>query len=137
MVTPFSNDMFAMVYEAFKNLYPEKNPLIQWTGDSMTADDGKNILGLTSYGENGEIFVDISAYLTVADAVEILVHELAHVAVGADVESHGKEWEAAFDAIHAEFIRIGDEKFGEGGESVNVMSGKDYVRERERNDQSG
>ena len=30
METPFSNDMFAFVFQAFKNLYPDKKCECQW-----------------------------------------------------------------------------------------------------------
>ena len=129
MNTPFVNDMFSMVYQAFKNLYPDKECECQWQPEKMTDEDGAEVFGITTYGDNGEIFVDISAHLKVVDAVEILAHELAHVAVGADA-NHGKAWEDAFDAIHNEFNRIGDEMFDDnGGVAVDVVSGKAYVRE--------
>ncbi len=71
----------------------------------------------------------ITKELRVADAVEILAHELAHVAVGSD-EEHGKAWEEAFDAIHNEFDRIGNEMFGtDDAVAVDVVSGKAYTRE--------
>lgn len=129
MNTPFVNDMFSMVYQAFKNLYPDKECECQWQPKKMTDEDGAEVLGITTYGDNGEIFVDISAHLKVVDAVEILAHELAHVAVGADAK-HEKAWEDAFNAIHNEFNRIGDEMFDDnGGVAVDVVSGKAYVRE--------
>ena len=57
----------------------------------------------------------IAEGVKVLDAVEILSHELAHVAVGADHE-HDEVWEAAFDAIFKEYNRIGDEMFDKEGE---------------------
>ena len=126
MQTPFGNDMFSMVYQAFKNLYPDKDCECEWQ-----ADMGEGICGLTSFTEDGRVFVDISTRLTVLDAVEILAHELAHVAVGekGEEDDHGEEWEHAFDAIHNEFDRIGDEMFPDEGVVVKVTSGKDYVKE--------
>lgn len=47
--------------------------------------------------------------------VETLAHELAHVAVGPEHE-HDDTWRAAFDAIFAEYNRIGDEMFGKPAE---------------------
>ena len=39
----------------------------------------------------------------------------------------------AFDAIHAEFIRIGDDIYPDDpGTTIEVRSGKDYVRNEER-----
>ena len=132
LLSPFINDMFSMVYYAFDRLYPLKPVRIWWNANIPNADDGAERAGLTSWNEDGTIDVDISAKLTVADAVEILAHELAHVAAGEN-EGHGEKWEQAFDAIHAEFDRIGNELFPDDpGTAVNVQSGKDYVRDEER-----
>lgn len=133
LLTPFRNDMFSMVYEAFEKLFPGKGVRgIWWNADIPKAADGTERVGLTSWNEDGTIDVDISAKLTVADAVEILAHELAHVAAGEN-EGHGEKWEQAFDAIHAEFDRIGNDLFPDDpGTSVNVQSGKDYIRDEER-----
>ena len=132
MFSPFVNDMFSMVYYAFDRLYPGKPVRIWWNANIPNAEDGAQRVGLTSFNEDGTIDVDIDALLPVADAVEILAHELAHVAAGED-EGHGEKWEQAFDAIHAEFNRIGNELFPDDpGTAVNVQSGKDYVRDEER-----
>ena len=132
MFSPFVNNMFSMVYMAFDSLFPGKPVRIWWNADIPKAADGTERVGLTSWNEDGTIDVDISAKLTVADAVEILAHELAHVAAGGN-EGHGEKWEQAFDAIHAEFIRIGDDIYPDDpGTTVEVRSGKDYVRDEER-----
>lgn len=132
MLSPFVNDMFSMVYYAFDSLYPGKPVRIWWNANIPNAADGEQRAGLTSFNEDGSIDVDIDALLPVADAVEILAHELAHVAAGED-EGHGEKWEQAFDAIHAEFDRIGNELFPDDpGTAVNVQSGKDYIRDEER-----
>ena len=44
------------------------------------------------------------------DQVDTLIHELAHVAVGCEVTSHGKEWKAAYRSITKEYHRLVDEK---------------------------
>lgn len=131
METPFANDMFSMVWQAFKNLYPDKNCECQWVPELEKDDDGEQPLGVTTFADDGEVYVEIVASLAVADAIEILAHELAHVAVG-DAEGHGKAWEEAFDNIHAEFDRIGDEMFSKAYEPITVVSGKAYVRENEK-----
>lgn len=132
LLTPFRNDMFSMVYGAFEKLFPGNDVRIWWNANIPKAEDGEQPVGVTSFNEDGTIDVDISAKLTVADAVEILAHELAHVAAGEN-EGHGKKWEQAFDAIHAEFDRIGNDLFPDDpGTPVNVQSGKDYIRDEER-----
>ena len=49
MESPFLNDMYAMVYQAFKKLYPDKECQCQWQPEKMTAEDGKEVLGLTTW----------------------------------------------------------------------------------------
>lgn len=123
MESPFSNDPFAMVYQAFKNLYPDKDCVCVWQPEEIKDDAGHDFCGMTTFAD-GEVIVDISVRLPVADAIETLAHELAHVAAG-EQEAHGEKWEAAFDAIHAEFDRIGNEMFGEdSGVAVQVADGK-------------
>ena len=130
MESPFANDMFSIVWQAFKNLYPDKDCKCQWVPELEKCDDGEQPLGVTTFADNGEVYVDIVATLPVTDAIEILAHELAHVAVGA-TEDHGKAWEEAFDKIHAEFDRIGDEMFGDPYDPILVTSGKEYIRDKE------
>ena len=111
--SPFGNDMFAMVWKAFKNQYPGRDCTCFWEPEIRYAEDGSEVYGLTDYNEEtGEytVFVNPTA-LNVSDAVEILAHELAHVAAGID-KGHGPEWEAAYDAIFEEYNRIGVEMFG-------------------------
>lgn len=104
----FDNDPFAMVWQAYRNLWPGRPaPSVEWCHiDENDAETG-GAWGYTVFTDDGEIAVFISCDLKVMDAVEILAHELAHVAVGA-AEDHGDKWEAAFDAIFQEYNRIGD-----------------------------
>lgn len=108
MIQVFDNDPFAMVWQAYRNLWPGRPaPSVEWCHiDENDAETG-GAWGYTVFTDDGEIAVFISCDLKVTDAVEILAHELAHVAVGA-AEDHGEKWEAAFDAIFQEYNRIGD-----------------------------
>lgn len=110
--SPFVNDMFAMVYQAFRNLYGEKdrNLIVYWSGEPMKDDNGNEAFGSTTFTDT-YVYVEVSSDLKVSDAVEILAHELAHVAVGSNAE-HGEGWEKAFEAIFNEYNRIGDKMFG-------------------------
>ena len=100
-ISPFTNDPFALVYMAFKNLYPDKNCEC-FLGGVI----GNEHYGETVFEENGRVTVYIKETLAVRDAVEILAHELAHVAVGETEEAHGKEWEDALEAMSDEYERI-------------------------------
>lgn len=105
----FDNDPFAMVWQAYRNLYPGRPcPSVEWCHiDDADPETGK-AWGYTVFTDDGEIAVFVSCDIKVQDAVEILAHELAHVAVGAE-EDHGEKWEAAFEAIFQEYNRIGAE----------------------------
>lgn len=111
--TPFENDPFALVWRAFKNLYPERDCTCYWDPELSNTEDGEPVYGATDYDAETDSFVVLvsSNTLTVKDSVEILAHELAHVAVG-EGAGHGPLWEEAFEAIFQEYNRIGDEMFG-------------------------
>lgn len=101
----FVNDPFMMVYETFRKLYPDKDCRCFWT------DNLEDAYGATLFPDNSQMLpeVYISADLPVKHAVEILAHELAHVAVGADAD-HGEAWESAFGVIHREYCSINSEE---------------------------
>ena len=58
-----------------------------------------------------------SAHRFEADAVEVLAHELAHVAVGIE-HDHDEVWQEAFDKIFEEYNRIGNQMFPNGEQCV-------------------
>ena len=102
---PFKIDPFAGVYTAFRNLYPECDCVISW--DNQIKDEkGETCCGVTRFDPGKIPVVKISPELTVFDAVEVLAHELAHVANGPENMQHGPDWEKAFDAIHREYNRV-------------------------------
>lgn len=103
---PFRNDMFALVWRAFKRLYPVKSQqitAIEWAENVFDGDD--EALGSTNFRPDGSVRVLISGQLPVIHATEIFAHELAHVAAGAEAE-HGEAWENAFEAIHTEYMNL-------------------------------
>lgn len=108
MTNPFVFDPFAAVWEAFKTLYPGKGENVTCAFDENIKDDnGKPVLGTTDFLDDGSIVVLIDCNLKVCDAVEILAHELAHVAAGMDAD-HGPEWEKAFDAIYDKYDELSE-----------------------------
>ena len=109
---PFKNDPFAMVWTAFKNLYPDKDCDIWYDlRSNIGVEEG---YGFTEFPKDGGkpqivIFMETEP----CNQIEILAHELAHVAVGGgENDEHGDAWERAFDDIFKEYRRIGDEMFG-------------------------
>lgn len=111
MESPFVNDPFALVWQAFKNLYPGKDCKIQWQPGIEDDELSEKGYGFTEFHEGGPDLVAVDPNLRVLDAVEVLAHELAHVAVGIE-SGHGGAWKAAFDAIYQEYGRIAEEMFG-------------------------
>lgn len=110
MVTPFENDIFALIWQAFKNLYPDKECKCFWEPRIHEDEHGDEVFGFTDFGDDGSVVVFVRPDLEVSDAGEIFAHELAHVAVGVDHE-HDEAWENAFDAIFQEYNRICDSLF--------------------------
>ena len=122
MKTPFENDIFSMIWIAFKNLYPEKECKCFWEPNIRDSASGDECFGMTDFADDGEITVFVKTSLKIEDAAEIFAHELAHVAVGLE-HAHDEEWEKAFDAIFDEYNRLGDELF-DRHDPVQVIDGK-------------
>ena len=115
MESPFANDPFSLVWKAFKNLYPGKGCEVQLQPGIQDDELSEQGYGFTEFHDDGSILVVVDANLQVSNAVEVLAHELAHVAVGIENE-HGAAWETAFDAIFQEYGRIAEEMFGKQGD---------------------
>ena len=111
METPFANDMFALIWEAFKKLYPGKECECMWAPKIRDSENGEPVYGVTTFEDGGKVYIDILASVSVVDAVEVFAHELAHVAVGITAD-HGAEWANAFDAIFEEYNKMGLELGG-------------------------
>ena len=109
MICPFDNDIFCMIWEGFKRLYPEKKCTCIW---DPTIQDNPEMgpFGATDFLDDGEIVVRVSPMLQVADASEVFAHELAHVAVGFN-NDHNEVWKNAFDRIYDEYNRVAEERF--------------------------
>lgn len=75
------------------------------------------VYGLTDFADDGSVAVFVKPSLEVADAVEVLAHELAHVAVGVE-HDHDEVWQEAFDKIFEEYNRIGSQMFPDGEDSA-------------------
>lgn len=109
MKSPFDNDMFCHVAEAYSRLY-DKPYVAQYAPY-----EGKRLFkkpyGETYFPADGSTpIVTIYAHTKIQHGPEIFAHELAHVAVGPG-EGHGKEWEDAFAAIHEEYYKVQEEHF--------------------------
>ncbi len=107
-ISPFSNDPFAVVAQAYKNLYSK--PFLAYYDQREDADNDE-VCGFTTFRDGETPVITIFAEHSVNVCVETLAHELAHVAVGVEHE-HDAVWEEAFDKIFAEYNRLGEEMFG-------------------------
>lgn len=110
---PFKNDPFAIVYKAFKNLYPGKDCKIQWAAE-LKDEEGIPVFGVTTFrrtAEKTDVFVSVDPGLQVWDAIEVLAHELAHVAIFPEHQDHDRKWEETVDAIFEEYNRVSAELF--------------------------
>lgn len=110
MNTVFENDIFFMIYLAFKNLYPNKNCTCYWM-PNIRDEENNHAFGVTEFRDDESIIVCVDPDAKICDAAEILAHELAHVAVGEN-NGHNEAWESAFQAIWNEYNRIGYEMYG-------------------------
>lgn len=108
MESPFKNDPFALVWAAFKRLYPDKECVCEWVPGTGKDEDGHDAYGLTTFTNDGRVVVMVTTDLPINDAVEILAHELAHVEAEYDAD-HGERWKAAFDAIFDEYFKVAKE----------------------------
>lgn len=109
METPFKNDPFSLVWQAFRNLYPDKECEVWY--DQHQNDEHDEEYGFTQFPDDGSIpQVFIYAEHNINIQVETLAHELAHVVVGIEHE-HDLVWESVFDKIFQEYNRIGDALF--------------------------
>lgn len=98
---PFFFDPFAIIYKAFRNIYPDARvDYIQWVEEVE-----EDCCGWTDFNDDGTVLVYVLATQNIIQAVDVLAHELAHVAVGAGF-GHNKEWQSAFSAIYDEYNRI-------------------------------
>lgn len=110
----FQNDPYAVVYRAFRELYPNVGDIdIAYDYEVITTDGtNEKLKGVTIFPDDGSIpQIRIDCTLPVDAIAEILAHELAHVAVGKpnhnDKErDHDERWEKAFDAIYNRFCEL-------------------------------
>ena len=86
LVSPFANDLFALVALAFKNLYPEREYAAYFVPEVEDGSGGA-ACGVTTFPEDGSPpVVEVSGEIPIAAGVEIFAHELAHVATPEDRE---------------------------------------------------
>ena len=104
--SPFRNDPFVRVCEAYKRLY-NKPCEIYWDQHINNDPKHENEYGYTIFPSDNTIpEIYIFAEHSVNICIETLAHELAHVAVGVEHE-HDSIWDEAFEKIRKEYDKIG------------------------------
>ena len=128
----FKNCPFQMLDVCFKRLFPNVKYEAYLQPD-LKDDEGKEVYGLTTFTDDGEIEILIGLQLCINDTVETFAHELAHAAVGAE-HGHDDVWEKALDDLFDEYNRLGDEMFNS---NINAPSGADYQKALDERSENG
>jgi hypothetical protein len=97
-VIDFENPLYT-VLQAALDVFPDLDCIV------FFADGLEEKLGQAEFPDDGgRPIIQIGMELPIGPSIEILAHELAHVAVGTDCDNdHGPEWESAFARIHAAY----------------------------------
>ena len=106
-VSPFENDIFSLIWKAYCMEFPNNIPVnlkCYWV-DEIRDDDGVEVFGSTTFGDDGTTEICVSGNIKVSDAAEVFAHELAHLAAGVNAE-HGDEWEDAFERIYRNYLKL-------------------------------
>jgi hypothetical protein len=118
-VVRWVSNPIADLIAAYSEMYPDKpcevtvSPLKRKLGQTFFPDDG------------GTPEVVLCPTLTYVAMMDILAHELAHVAVGRN-GGHGAKWKAAYRAIHDAYER----RVSAQGETVVVPTAPRTAPER-------
>ena len=99
MIT-FLNNPIADLIAIVERLYPDIEAEVQFVSEQETP-------GEVVFPENEIVpLISVRGDIPYEAVLEILAHELAHVAVGyGNEEEHGPLWEAAFGRIHQEYMK--------------------------------
>lgn len=79
---------FSKIIKIFKRRYPKKKIVIQYVAKLKT-DKGKKALGNCVFLEDGSYLINLNADVKAIDCLDVLCHELSHVAAGY-ANSHNK-----------------------------------------------
>jgi hypothetical protein len=106
-----------LLVTSFKNLYPDiKRRIIINPDPNLAVKPNKKIpLGFTDFSDNKKdpILIHISANIGLSQMLNILAHELAHVARGEEFtikNEHDAKWKKIYSDIRKEYHRLLKEK---------------------------
>ena len=106
---------FTLIIEIAQELWPELDCDIYFADSQEVEGEGKAYTVFPDDGGKPEVCINLDVPFYAA--VELLAHELAHVAVGSQ-NRHNHEWEKAFKKIHEIYLsKIADLEGGEDCDS--------------------
>ena len=91
-------DPIRVLLTIFEERYPEKQAQL----DFVTGINKKEFLGDTCFGEDGKIYIQVCIEQTMPQLVDIVAHELAHVAAG-KTAGHGAKFQEVYNYLNTEF----------------------------------
>lgn len=89
-------DPFQAILDAFRRLHPDARCRVVWVEGLH---EGEGVWGRTHFNIDPPL-VELDGFCPVAGSVDVLCHELAHVAAGLEAE-HGDAWSATYDDLVA------------------------------------
>lgn len=126
MQTPFQNDPFIVLAEAYRRLW--NNPyLAVW---SQHSEDDVDSYGITACDNESIPIIVIFAEHTVNEQIETFAHELAHVAVGVE-HGHDTIFELALKKLKQMYSIVYDELVG-GSDAKGTQTADNAIREARR-----
>lgn len=120
------NDPFARVWQAFKNLYPDKGCMCRY-GVKPKSGNGDETCANTTFPNNPDNKDDVPLVTVYFDypaeyQIDSLILELARVAVG-PMKRYSKRLDETYAEIFAEYNRLGEEQ------AAQADSGKQETQE--------
>lgn len=110
MVT-IKQNLFQRVVDIFNDMHQGKDAEIQWV-EGMKDECGA--WGETLFPDDGSMpIISIDVEIPVSAAIEIIAHELSHIAAGIDAD-HGPEWEKEFEKIFQRWDEMMQQDRGNG-----------------------
>lgn len=103
-VVVFIFDPLKIVVEAYEALY--STPCQVQFVEGLRSEEGAP-WGCTEFEDGEYPLISIDVETPINGVIEVLAHELAHVAAGdSHDDDHGVEWRKCFDAIHDKYCEL-------------------------------
>lgn len=119
--SPFLNDPSSLVAQAFAEIYPSAEYEAVLV-DKITAEDGTEMVGCTTFPDDGTLpLIEVAGHIPAGAVPEVLAHELAHIVTVGD--EHGPEWKKAFEAIYSKYNELAIARFGAQEPKENQKGG--------------